>query len=190
VAPLAAFTLALGAGCSAFHPALEGQERFLCCNLFFNRDRDATDANYVYTSGRMLPVGTAVHVREVGSSYVGLQPSEGTAIVYLEHVYGRDDLTTREYFDRILLTSDPAPALQQLSAEVAAAVRVGHVIRGMTRDEVLLARGYPPGHQTPGLSAAECHRSPARGRLPHDSVDICMHHPYACMHEGADDPGS
>ncbi len=41
--------------------------------------------------------------------------------------------------------------LYQFNAEMREAIERGEVVEGMTRDEVLVARGYPPAHETPSL---------------------------------------
>ena len=41
--------------------------------------------------------------------------------------------------------------VEKLSPEIAGSIRSGQPLRGMTKEQVLMARGYPPGHETPSL---------------------------------------
>jgi hypothetical protein len=152
------FGLALSA-CSIgkpFNPALQGRSFYLCCNLRFNQDNDATDANYQYPlGGTTLPVGTRVKVVEVGAHAVRLSPEAGGRTFDLELRFGREQITADEYFRNILREVDSRPTLENATPEIRAAVREGNLMHGMTKEQALMARGYPPAHHTPSTSADE-----------------------------------
>jgi hypothetical protein len=131
------------------------QPAYLCCNLRFNQDNDATDANYeIPAGGRMLPAGTRVRVSQIGSTFVRFRTSEDSNPYYLELRFGRNRLSPRQYFDWIFVAEDPTTKLSGWPDGVQQAVRDGKVVEGMTREQVLMARGYPPLHRTVALESA------------------------------------
>ncbi len=134
---------------------LVGRDLYLCCTMRFSGG-EATDANYLYddSAESTLPAGTKVRVTEVERFKVKFSPADGRRY-QLWFQYGGEHLDSRLYFERLFLASDPTATLAGLSPDVAAAVRAGRVVVGMTKAQVLLARGYPPGHQTPDLEASE-----------------------------------
>ena len=60
----------------------------------------------------------------------------------------RDDQRPRKGDNASQGRSAVAPAAA-LSVTSAHAIESGEVLKGMTKEQVLLARGYPPAHQTP-----------------------------------------
>jgi len=141
-----AFVLGTGCGHVAAHVPhpLDNQVRYLCCNLHYDKP-EITDMNYL--RGKVIPFGTRVQIREVDADRVEFQ-TPGHPPIRL---------------DRIFLVDDPYARLPKLPEDGKAAAEVdkirrmmeeGDVTVGMTRDQVLMAIGYPPAHRTPRLDAA------------------------------------
>ncbi len=142
---------------------LVGRDLFLCCTMRFY-DRKATDANYLYDD-RLDPrlpgsrvtrllAGTPVRITDADRLYIAFTTADGnTYHLWLE--YGADHIDAPSYFERIFVASDPSLPLAGAPAGVVAAVRSGRVVIGMTRDQALLARGYPPLHRTPDLDGSQ-----------------------------------
>jgi hypothetical protein len=155
-------------GCSdmrgqPFDPTLTGGEFYLCCTVRFSPELRAADSNYgVYlynrdyaTPGPMLTAGTRVEVVKIGSSAVAFRPVDSQAVYTVSFSYGRKQLTPTQYFRNILLTSNPMDSIQDVSRRIADAIRDGQLIQGMTKQQALMARSYPPAHRTPSLEADE-----------------------------------
>jgi hypothetical protein len=144
--------LALFAGCAkrerVVHP-LESQYRYVCCNLRYEKDR-VTDRNE--QRGSVLPVGTPVRIDEVWKNRVMFKP-EDAPILQLFFKGREGYLSFDEYLDRIFLADDPRPRVARLPPNIAAAIRQATIIPGMTRDQVLMAIGYPPVELTPSLGS-------------------------------------
>jgi len=130
-------------------PAAPPRGAYLCCNLRFNQDREATDAGYQYENGTTLAAGTWVGVVNDGQYEVILTPTGQTTSYSLDFRYGRKNLSASEYFGRILVDQDPTAHLPSATRE---AVSAGTLKVGMSRDDVLMVRGYPPAHRTPTIA--------------------------------------
>ena len=156
----AAAALALATACTAPmvpHP-LANQFRYTCCNLHYEKP-EITDANYL--RGRLIPFGTRVQILEVRKDRVTFEAS-GYPPITLALKDGAHHLTMDQYLDRIFVVDDPYARLPKLprdgkqAAEVDKTRRMiedGTVSVGMTRDQVLMALGYPPADRTPSLDA-------------------------------------
>jgi hypothetical protein len=130
---------------------LVGRDLFLCCNLVFDSDLEATDSGYLLKDdeGRVvLPAGTPVHVTRTKKNWVEFTAEgfDGLYTLYLE--YGEPTITATQFFPLVLQGDDPRTQLSAFPADVQAAIRDGRLLYGMTRAQAVMARGYPPFHQT------------------------------------------
>jgi hypothetical protein len=130
---------------------LVGQTRYLCCNLHFEKTK-ITDLNSQY--GNMIPAGTPVTILEVYKDEVKVGPT-GFPALDIAHRYGRKIETMDQFIDHWFLAQDPTRAMKKYPAKVQKAIAAGTVEPGMTRDQVLMAIGYPPAHETPSLASPQ-----------------------------------
>jgi hypothetical protein len=135
---------------------LVGQTRYLCCTMVFD-DGQATDANYRYEgpSASRLPAGTPVVVTDAGRNRLSFRAAAGGQTYELYFEYGLAHADAEAYFSDILRESDPAVELRGAPATIADAVAGARLIPGMTREQAIMARGYPPLHRTPDRSGSE-----------------------------------
>jgi hypothetical protein len=138
---------------------LTGQSRYLCCNMHYDKT-EITDVNYL--QGANVPLGTQVQILEVKKNSVKFQPAGHPALT-LSFRHGRKMMTFEQYLDRIFLTEDPRAKLpkpprdrKQAAAveKVRKAIEEGVIEPGMTKEQVLMAVGYPPAHRTPSLESS------------------------------------
>ena len=172
LAVLVATLLAACKGAPVPNP-LTGQSRYLCCNMFYEKPK-ITDVNY--QRGTMIPFGTQVQILEVYRSAVKFQ-AQGHPPIELQLRYGKKELGMEQYLDRIFLAEDPHARLPKVPAattrsgkgkghastatakereqvqQITEAITQARVEAGMTRDEVLMAVGYPPANKTPSLDS-------------------------------------
>ncbi len=144
----------LAAGCATQrppHPATN-EFRYTCCNMHFEHP-EISDANYQV--GTLLPLGTRVQILKVGKDSIRFQPAGGQPMS-LEVRYGKDT-PIDEYLARWFPTTDPRLALQKVPAKRRKPIEQSTVEAGMTRQEVLMALGYPPAHRTPALTQNDWH---------------------------------
>ena len=149
------------------HP-MNGQTRYTCCNMHYEGDA-ISDVNY--QKGTLIPFGTRVQIVEVRSDRVKFIPT-GHPPLTLILKYGKDaGLTMDQLLDQTFLEQDPHTKLARgaaprgktakggKAAPAADAGRTEKLIEqgvvepGMTKEQVLMAKGYPPKHRTPSLDS-------------------------------------
>jgi hypothetical protein len=156
---VAASTLALALACKgpSVPSPLTGQSRYLCCNMHYDKP-DITDVNYL--QGTLVPLGTRVQILEVRKNSVKFQPA-GQPPLTLSLRHGKKMMTFDQYLDRIFVAEDPHAKLPKPrdrkhaadTEKVRKAIEGGVIEPGMTREQVLMAVGYPPAHRTPSLES-------------------------------------
>jgi hypothetical protein len=145
-----AFTLAaaaclVAAGAQA-QPKLEG---YLCCNMRSD-GRWISDSNYQESGKSVVPLGTPAKVLDYGRYRVQLQLGDGTQT--LGNDYSRE-VAMPDFARRYVVTEDPALKLRNFPRKVQEAIASSRITRGMTREQVLMAVGYPIASETPHLDA-------------------------------------
>ena len=147
----AAFTLATAA-CLVAATAAQAQpkpEGFLCCNLRSD-GRWISDSNYQESGKFVIPLGTPAKVLDYGRYRVSVQLPDGAQT--LGNDYSRD-LAMPAFARRYVVPEDPQPKLRGFPKKVQDAIASMRVTRGMTREQVLMAIGYPISSETPHLDA-------------------------------------
>ena len=147
------------------HP-MNGEMRYTCCNMHYEKP-EISDVNY--QKGALIPFGTRVQIIEVRHESVKFQPT-GHPPITLVLKYGKEGgLTMDQLLERTFPREDPHAKLAKAApksgknpkgAKPAADVErtrklieQGVVEAGMTKDQVLMAKGYPPAHRTPSLDS-------------------------------------
>ena len=121
---------------------------FACCNLRYSGDQ-LSEPNYAQLP--FIPLGTPVLIRAIDG---------GQAIVEIDgrQMSLRPDVAqTREsvaqWLDKAVLADDPRHKLESFPAGVRAAIQSGRLIKGMTREQVIMSIGYPQMDNKKGLGA-------------------------------------
>jgi hypothetical protein len=138
---------AVSAANSAFAQATF--DGFLCCNMRTTGDW-ISDSNYNDSGQRVVPVGTPTKVTGYGRQRVQV------AIDGKRQAIGNDysrDLGLEAFAKRYVVTEDPKVKLATYPAKLRDAIQAGQISRGMTRDQVLMAVGYPISSENPRLDA-------------------------------------
>lgn len=128
---------------------LNGTTRFLCCNLYYEKPKINDTA---YQVGTRIPFGTRVHIEHVRRDSVEFTP-EGHPTITLVYKEGAKAVPFESYLDRLLVEKDPRGALRKVPAKRLDAIEKGRLEQGMTKEQVLMARGIPPAHRTPSLES-------------------------------------
>ncbi|MGC4061622.1 MAG: hypothetical protein QM749_12550 [Aquabacterium sp.] len=122
---------------------------YLCCNMRTDGSW-ISDSNYAESGKYIIPAGTPV-------KYLG----SGRYRVYIEvegkkQAIGNDysrDLSMDAFANRYIVTKDPRPQIALLPPHIRTAIETARVTKGMTRDQVLVAIGYPISNETPHLDS-------------------------------------
>lgn len=103
-----------------------------------------------YWRGGLLPINTQVTLVSLKKKTMKLRVVETGEEVEIENVpdFTKKDIPT---IARNMLTRTPVP-LDGFGAEIARKIKNGELASGMTREQVVMARGYPPSHKTSSLS--------------------------------------
>src|SRR5262245_47140059 len=140
---------------------LTGQTRYLCCNLRYEKP---VITDNPYQVGTLIPAGTRVEILEVRTDSVKFR-AEGHPDITIVEKYGRKELPFDQFVSRTFVDSDPRARLRRTTPRVSGKrrgqaaptssplelVQQGIAQPGMTREEVIMALGYPPANRTPSL---------------------------------------
>jgi len=113
------------------------QAGFACCNLHYDGDT-ITDSNF----GQLpfLPAGSPLKLRQI-DGYVAHVDAGGRSLrLVLEH---RGQETMQEWLGRIVVAEDPRPKIATFPPAIRDAINAGKLLKGMTREQALMAVGYP-----------------------------------------------
>lgn len=124
-------------------------EGFLCCNMLSDGSW-VSDINYADASKQLLAAGTPLKVTGHGRWRL-LVEIDGKALA-IGNDYSRT-MTLEQFQQRYVLADDPRRKLAAFSPKVREAIKSRKVARGMTREQVLMAVGYPITSYTADLDA-------------------------------------
>ena len=122
---------------------------FLCCNLRTDGSW-IMDINYQEQGKTLIPAGTPVKITGYGRYRVRVE------IDGKKQAIGNDysrDMKMEEFARRYVLTEDPTAKLAGYPADIQAAIKAAKVKKGMTREQVIMAVGYPVTSENPSLEA-------------------------------------
>jgi len=154
-------TLVVMAALAAFevqyYPAASAADRpapalpfkgFACCTLHYDADW-ISDGNYAILPS--VPAGTPITVLSYGRhrAYVEIDGRK----MRLGHDYGREQESLDQWVHKIVVGVDPTAKISGYTPDVQAAIRWGRVMVGMTREQAVIAIGYPLTSETPTLDS-------------------------------------
>lgn len=122
---------------------------FLCCNMRTDGSW-ISDANYAEQGKTIIPVGTPVKVTGYGRYRARVE------IAGKKQAIGNDysrDLDNETFARRYVVSEDPQAKIATYPADIQAAIKAAKVKKGMNRDQVLMAVGYPISSENPDLNA-------------------------------------
>jgi hypothetical protein len=122
---------------------------WLCCNMRSD-GRWISDSNYLESGKFTIPLGTPVKALEYGRYRVVVEVDGQRQT--LGNDYSRN-IAMPEFARRYVVEQNPAERLKTFPPEVQEVIKSSRVSRGMTREQVLMALGYPMASETPHLDA-------------------------------------
>ena len=142
-----AFTSLLLTAC-AFSPIgeFEGETRYTQCNLWV---ADGVHETTNYRVGYMIPVNTRVRIGDTSERVIKVSVPETGERFRIINIREYTDRDIKAIFQRYF--ADESQKLDAFRASEREAIESGEVERGMSKDAVLIARGFPPAHETPSI---------------------------------------
>lgn len=114
------------------------RQGFACCVLHFDKDW-INDGNYAELP--MIAAGTPIEVLNYGRNRAAVKIAGKP--MRLGHDYGRDQETLNVWVNKVVVNQDPNPRISSYPPVVQDAIREGKVVIGMTREQAIVAIGYP-----------------------------------------------
>jgi hypothetical protein len=133
-------------------PGVQAQptpEGFLCCNMRTDGSW-ISDINYAESGKRVIPAGTPVKVTGYGRYRVYVEI--GGKKQAIGNDYSRD-LAMEAFMRRYVVADDPKLKLAGYPKPVQDAIGAARVMKGMTREQVTMAVGYPVSSENADLNA-------------------------------------
>lgn len=121
---------------------------FACCNLRYSGSL-LSDANYAQLP--FIAIGTTVLIREIDGRQAIVEINGKQML--LRPDIAQSKVTPTQWLDRAVLADDPRPKLEHIPPGVRAAILSGRLTKGMTREQVIMAMGYPQANDKKGLDA-------------------------------------
>lgn len=145
---------ALAAGLAAIAAAGDAlPEGYTCCNFHYDGDW-ISDANWGQLP--MIPAGTPIKVKEFGWNNRAYAQIDGKPF-RLGHDYGRAQESIQQWVGRLVVKSNPRAKIDRWPDKIRKAALAGKIVPGMTREQAIVAAGYPPTHRTPTLESSPWH---------------------------------
>ena len=123
---------------------------YTCCNLHYDGDW-ISDANY--SDLPFIPAGTPISVTKPVWDSNRAYATIGGRPFRLGLDYGRAVQGTEQWLSTIVLREDPRINTAAWALEVRQAIAQGKVLIGMTKEQAIVALGYPLPTRTPNLDS-------------------------------------
>lgn len=104
-----------------------------------------------YSKGLLIPVNTEVIIDKVGVNTIEFIIVKDKRKLKFENIKKFSLMETTQLMERIFKKSKVN--VGKFPRNVRNAIKYGHLIVGMTKEMVIIARGYPSSHQTPSLDS-------------------------------------
>jgi hypothetical protein len=120
---------------------------FTCCNFHYEKDW-INDGNYAELP--FIPAGTPAKVTNYGRYRAGVDI--GGKPMRLGQDYGREQESLEAWVAKMIIPTDPKLKIATYPAAVQEAIREGRIMKGMTKEQVIISIGYPMTSETRSLN--------------------------------------
>jgi SmpA / OmlA family len=125
----------------------EPESGYLCCNMRSDGSW-ISDSNYLEAGKTIVPLGTPVSVLGLGRYRVNVKINGQPQAIGNDYSrYVAMDAFAKRY----VVKEDPRAQLANMPSKIRTAVESARVTQGMTREQVLMALGYPIASENPHL---------------------------------------
>lgn len=119
---------------------------YACCNLHYEGDW-ISDSNLAQLA--FIPAGTPISVKKI-DGYRANVDVDGKPM-RLGHDYGRAQESTEQWVNKLVVLDDPKLKMAKFSPAVRNAIAAGKLMKGMTKEQVIMAVGHPQTNENPRL---------------------------------------
>ncbi len=119
---------------------------FACCNLHYEGDW-ISDSNLAQLA--FIPAGASINVRKI-DGYRAYVEIDGKPM-RLGHDYGREQETTEQWVNKLVVLEDPRLKIAKYPPAIRKAIEAGQLMKGMTREQVIISVGHPQTNENPRL---------------------------------------
>lgn len=136
-------------------PAAEGKKEasvrsgYACCNLHYSGDW-ISDSNLAQLP--FIAAGTPIKVLKI-DGYRAYIEADGKPM-RLGHDFGRAEETTEQWVNKLVLLEDPKAKIAKFSPAVRNAIAKGQLMKGMTKEQVVISVGHPQTNENPKLDGS------------------------------------
>ncbi len=123
------------------------EQGYLCCNMRTDGSW-ISDINYMESGKRVVPFGTPVKFVGFGRYRVNIEIDGKRQSIGND--YSRE-LAMEEFAKRYIVKENPRTKIATAPAAIRKAIESSRVTRGMTREQVIIAIGYPITSENPQL---------------------------------------
>lgn len=124
----------------------EGKDYFTRYNFMYEKGRHLTTN---YWRGTLVPINTKVTLVSLGKKKMVLEFDGQKVSIANVKKHSKKDMN--EIASELL--SPTATPINKVSSQFRDDLQSGVLRIGMTKNEVLMTRGYPPGHKTPSIES-------------------------------------
>src|SRR6266851_3035936 len=138
-------------GCLAFSAAAAGASAdetlngFLCCNMHSD-GKVISDLNVDDPEQHLIAVGTPIKTTAFHKHKVKVVVENSNESLLNEY---SQDLPIQDFARRYIVQEDPRNRIKTFPKNIQYAISVGHWVKGMSREQVLMSVGYPVSSEVP-----------------------------------------
>ena len=141
--------LALTAGCWQASSA-QAQGLYTQFNFWYERPLKMYSINY--KKGTLIPAGTEVSGVEISRKYIKFKASGESFRIRFYPKYHPGE-TSETLGQKMFSTKNLSQLTAGMTAREIKGIKEGVLYPGMSKNSVLVAYGFPPGHETAGLES-------------------------------------
>ncbi len=121
---------------------------YACCNLHYDGDW-ISDSNLAQLP--FIAAGTPIKVKKIDGYRAYVEVDGKPMRLGLD--YGRVQETTEQWVNKIVVLDDPKAKIAKFAPATRKAIEAGKLLRGMTKEQVIMAVGHPQTNENPNLNA-------------------------------------
>jgi len=126
-----------------------GEQYYMRHCLKYEAGKSWETTNYWTDKSILVPINSKVTLTSLGAKAMQIKIEKTGQALTIENVqkYSQKEMVA---IAKAMLTGTPVP-IEKFDEKIAKNLRNGILVLGMTKEQVVMTRGYPPGHKTPSL---------------------------------------